>query len=275
MADNHTQSLIDHLDESLIGKGSVEMEKKISDDPEMAQEWIHLNLAVNAVQDAGLHEQVAAVKAVWLAQRPVEAQAGFVRARADLSGTDADAVIRPAATRVRTLYLNVMRVAACILILAGGAGVFKYATTSSSGLYGKYYTSYILNANRGNEAKDAMGEAYNNKNWEAVIMLFNTTKEKTNKSYFLTGMADLELKKYVDAIDKFQQVIAANVLSGSDYFQDEAEYYLAMSWLASNDANEAYPLFEKIKANKGHLYHDKVAEMSFTDLHIAQYKNHK
>jgi hypothetical protein len=48
-----------------------------------------------------------------------------------------------------------------------------------------------------------------------------------------------------------------------------------MSWLASNDANEAYPLFEKIKANKGHLYHDKVAEMSFTDLHIAQYKNHK
>ncbi|HEX9511104.1 MAG TPA: hypothetical protein VF939_11530 [Puia sp.] len=275
MSENQAQSLIDHFDDSLRGKGSAEMEQRISNDPETAQEWLTINLAVDAVQDAGLHEQVTAVKSVWLAQQSAETKAGFVRTRPDLSGTETDSVARSAGGRVRTLYLNAMRVAACILILAGGATVFKYATTSSSGLYGKYYTSYVLNTNRGNETKDAMEEAYNNKNWEAVITLFNATKEKNNKSYFLTGMADLELKQYVDAIDKFQQVIAANVLSGSDYFQDEAEYYLAMSWLASNDANEAYPLLEKIKANKGHLYYDKVAKMSLADLRIARYKSHK
>lgn len=253
-------SLIDHLDDSLSGKGSPEMEQRINDDPDMAQEWLHIRQAVEAVQHTALYEQVAAVKEAWRIQQ------------AEQQGTvTGDA--KP--TVVRSIYRNVMRAVACILILAGGVAVFKYTTTSSSGLYRKYYTSYTLNTSRGGGAQDVMEDAYNNKNWPAVITLFNTSKEKSNKSYFLTGMADLELKKYDDAIDKFQQVIAANVQSGSDYFQDEAEYYLAMSWLARNDVNEALIILEKIKANKGHLYYEKVTGMSFTDLRIAQYKSHK
>ena len=55
--------------------------------------------------------------------------------------------------------------------------------------------------------------------------LFGTPKEKTNKTYFLAGMADLELKKYDDAIGKFQHIIATNALSGGNYYQDEAEFY--------------------------------------------------
>jgi hypothetical protein len=88
-------------------------------------------------------------------------------------------------------------------------------------------------------------------------------------------MADLELKKYDDAIGKFQHIIATNALSGGDYYQDEAEFYLAMSWLGRGDANEAIPLLDKIKANKSHLYHDVVAKMSSLDLDIIQYKSDK
>ena len=274
MADNPTHLLIDQLDETLRGKGSAEVEQRISRDPEMAREWLQLNMAVEAVQETGLYEQVAAMKSVWLAQQSANPGAGFVRDRSGLAEAETDPAVRSGGS-VRTMYLKAMRVAAMLLILAGGAAVFKYTVTSSSGLYGKYFTSYVLNTNRGNETKTALEDAFADKQWEVVLTLFHASKTKDNKAYFLTGMADLELNNYVDAIDKFQQVIATNVLTGSDYFQDEAEYYLAMSWLASNNANEAYPLLEKIKANKGHLYHSVVDKMSFTDLRIAQYKNHK
>jgi len=252
MSDKQEQ-LIDRLDDSLRGNGSAEMEAQA--DPETAREWYYLHLAVEAVQDAGLQEQVAAVRTSWLAQQ--------------------SEAVKPSGAVVRSIYRNVLRVAACIFILSGGAAVYKYTSTTSSGVFGKYYSSYNLGATRGAGAQDALEQAYANKDWAAVVSLFGTVKEKDNKSYFLTGMADLELKRYDDAIDKFQQVIAANVRTGGEYFQDEAEFYLAMSWIARNDVNEAMPLLEKIKANKSHLYYETVSKMSFRDLRIIQYKNLK
>ncbi len=254
MSDNQTP-LIDHFDNSLHGKGSPEMEQRISNDPAIAEEWHTINLAVDAVRNAGLYEQVGAVKSIWLAQQAAPAT--------------------PKGAAIRSLYRNTLRVAACIVILTGGAAIFKYTTTSSAGIYEKYYSTYTLNTSRGTGTQSAIEEAYNKKSWTEVVNLFNAAKEKNNQSYFLAGIADLELKKYDVAIDKFQQVIAANVQSGSDYFQDEAEFYLAMSWLGRNDVNEAIPLLEKIRDNKSHLFHDIVAKMSFTDLRIAQYKSHK
>lgn len=252
MSDKQEQ-LIDRLDESLRGNSSAEME--VHADPETAREWHYLHLAVEAIQDAGLQEQVAAVKTSWLAQQSEAA--------------------KPSGAVVRSLYRNILRVAACIFILSGGAAVYKYTSTTSSGVFGKYYSSYNLSATRGAGVQDALEQAYANKDWASVVSLFGTVKEKDNKSYFLTGMADLELKRYDDAIDKFQHVIAANVRTGGEYFQDEAEFYLAMSWIARNDVNEAMPLLEKIKANKNHLYYETVSKMSFRDLRIIQYKNLK
>lgn len=162
-----------------------------------------------------------------------------------------------------------------LLLLAGGAVLFKYMTINSPGLYEKYYSAYALNATPGTATPDATEQAYNNKNWAAVISLGNTAKAPDNKTYFLSGMADLEQKKYDEAIGRFQQVMATNARSGSDYFEDEAEFYLAMSWLARNDVNEAMPLLEKIKANTSHLYHATVEKISSLDLRIAAYKAHK
>jgi tetratricopeptide (TPR) repeat protein len=120
-----------------------------------------------------------------------------------------------------------------------------------------------------------MEEAYKARNWSGVDDAFKKKKVKNNKSYFLEGMADMEAKKYDDAIGMFQQVMAANNLAGSDYFEDEAEFYLAMAWLARNDVKEAMPLLDKIKADKTHLYHDVVVKMSSLDLRIAAYKDLK
>jgi tetratricopeptide (TPR) repeat protein len=254
MSDKQEQ-LIDLLDSRFRGEGTAKMEEVIHADPEAESEWHYLHLAVDAVQDAGLHAQVAAVRSAWLAQQ--------------------SATARPAGGTVHSLYRNVLRVAACIFILSGGAALYKYTSTTSAGVYGKYYASYTLGTARSAGVPDALEQAYTNKDWTTVVSLFGTAKEKDNKTWFLTGMADLELKRYDDAIDKFQHVIAADVRTGTDYFQDEAEFYLAMSWIARNDVNEAMPLLEKIKVNKNHLYYETVSKMSFRDLRIIQYKNLK
>lgn len=257
MSNNKAELLIDHLDNKLTGSTwSPEVEQLIRDDGETAEEWHRLNTAVDAVRDAAMHEQVMAIRKEWMSQQTAAA-AGASKAR------------------VFTMYRNVMRIAACVLVMAGGAAVYKYTTTSATGLYREYYSSYELTTNRGAAVTDPIEQAYNDKNWAGVLSLYNATKDNSSKSCFLAGMANLELKNYDVAAMQFKQVIVENLRSGSDYFQDEAEYYLAMSWLATDHADQALPILERIKADAHHLYHQKVLAMSSADLHIASFKDHK
>jgi hypothetical protein len=248
------QSLIDHLDKSLQGEGSPEVERLLGSDPDAAREWNYLLMAVDAIQEAGLEEQVATIKNEWKAQQTT--------------------VEKPTGGIIRRISRNMAKIAAILVLLAGGAAFYKYATISSGSLYDRYYSSYDLNTSRGADDETAMEKAYHAKDWNAVLAGFNVAK-RDNKMDFLAGMADLELRKYNDAIEHFEQVIAVNAQSGGDYFQDEAQYYLAISWLAKDKVNEALPILEKIRADKDHLFHDKVAKMSFLDLRLVQYKESK
>ena len=282
----NTNALIDHLDESFTAtpdsvspEASATMQRLIAEDEDTAREWLYLQLAVDTVQDAGLHEQVATIRKQWeaVATTTMEAQANTapesLTATQDQSTTSTSDQTNGGV--VRNLYRNMMRVAACAVLVAGGACIFKYVRLSSSSLYSEYYTSYELNTTRGNTSQDAIEKAYTAKNWPGVLALFSPGKDRSNKTDFLAGLADLELKRFDDAIAHFEQIIASNSHSGGDYFEDEAEYYLAISWLAKDKVNEAMPILEKIRANKDHLYHDKVQKMSFTDLRLVQYKENK
>ena len=270
------EQLIDHLDNTRLSRGSDDMEKQPDADPETIREWSQLRLAVEGIRQAGLYEQIKSVKTEWLAQQvantAVPAFAGAKPAGLQSTGLNT-AGPKPAGAILRSITRTTIRVAACLFILGGGAAIYKYTMTNSAGIYAQYCSTYDLNTSRGAAPADEMDEAYKNKNWTAVTELFKKKKAKNNKTYFLAGMADLESKKYDDAIGMFQQVMAANSQSGSDYFEDEAEFYLAMSWLARNDVKEAMPLLDKIRADKNHLYHDVVVKMSTLDLRIAGYKD--
>lgn len=253
------EQLIDHLDSTRLGQGSAEMNARIAADPEASRQWKELNLAVDAVEQAAIYQHVLNVKASIGPHAansvPMTANHGAV---------------------VRSIWRIVVRAAAVILILGASSVVYKYSVTSSSGIYSAFYTPYDLNTSRGAAvAQDALETAYKAHDWAGVDEAFRKKKVKDNKAYFLEGMADMEAKKYDEAIGMFQQVIAANSLSGADYFEDEAEFYLAMSWLARNDVKEAMPILDKIRADKTHLYHDVVERMSTLDLRIAAYKNLK
>ncbi|GGA95853.1 tetratricopeptide repeat protein [Puia dinghuensis] len=263
MTPDQTRLLIDHLDENLRSKATAPPDDIIANDPEAEKEWNYLSLAVDAIKDAGLNQQVAAVRTAWKAGQA-----------ADASST-VPGVTTKSRTPVRTLYRYTLRAAAVILIITGSTAIYKYLSVSSASLYDRYYSSYSLNTARGAGDTDLISQAYNAKDWTTVRHLAATAKPHTNQTDFLAGMACLEQKQYDEAISHFEQIIAVNSHAGTDYYQDEAEYYLAISWLARKKINEAMPILEKILTDQHHQYHEKVMKMSFLDLRLAQYKENK
>jgi len=254
MSENQ-EYLIDQLDLSLRGEISREASQQILNDEQLTSEWRVLQVAVSAVREAGLNDQVAAVRNAWKAGQGSKA--------------------KPQQAVVRSIYQNVLRVAACVLLLAVGISVYKFSTVNTSSVYGKYYSSYDLNTTRSAEAIDPLEKAYRGKNWQDVINQFNGLPVKTNKSFFLTGMANLELKNYQAAIPLFSKVLENNSNAKEAYFQDESEYYLAMSYLGAGKTPEAIVILKKIKSDKNHLYHAVAENMSGIDLSIIEYKSHR
>ena len=285
MTPEETRKLVDHLDENRTGKISADLENLIERDPEATQEWYYLSLAVEAVRSTGLHEQVGAVRETLVAepQAPVKpayteqyqgVTESFIAVPANQPSKTAAG--KPSGAIVRTLGRYSFRAAACILVVASSTIIYKYVTVSSSSLYDRYFSAYAVNISRGESTEPPVVQAYNNKDWNKVLSLANAAGAKEdNQTEFLAGMADLQLNRCDDAITHFEQIIAANAQASTDYYLDEAEYYLAISWLACKKVNQAMPILEKIKADPHHQYHQIVAKMSFFDLRLAQYKENK
>jgi tetratricopeptide (TPR) repeat protein len=268
MTPEETRALVDHLDENITGSSLDRLERLIAEDPEAAQEWYYLNLAVDAVKDHGLYEEVSAIRESWKMEETTES-------RYHVSTPEELPAARESGSIVRSFNRYGLRAAAIILILMSSTTVYKYLSVSSASLYDRYYSGYTMNTARGSGSEQPIEQAFNAKDWNTVISLAASAKEKDNQTEFLAGMASLEEKRYDDAITHFEQVIAVNTHAGTDVYQDEAEYYLAISWLADKKVNQAMPILEKIKADPHHQYHDKVAKMSFFDLRLAQYKENK
>ena len=93
-----------------------------------------------------------------------------------------------------------------------------------------------------------------------------------NKTVFLAAMAEMELKKYPDAIRHLNAIVDKNTTAAEAGFGDEAQYYLALCYLATGQSSQASALFNQIKANPAHLYNKKVRDMSFMDQQVLKYK---
>jgi bacterioferritin (cytochrome b1) len=69
-----------------------------------------------------------------------------------------------------------------------------------------------------------------------------------------------EKKQPQKAIETFKTMIQKNLESNSDFFQEDAEYYPAMSYIDNQEPEKAMPIFEKIQADKENRYNSIVSE---------------
>jgi hypothetical protein len=286
MTPEQHQSLTDQFDQL---KGETPIEGPYSAGTEEGREWELLKLAVDAVQLHAITEQVRQGRVKFeLEQRELElAQAeNGPAASPDVSpaaempiGKIADMVDSRRSSASPAAVVHVMRrrmspvlqIAAILMLVIVSAAVIKVANTRPEGVFENNYSAYQLSVTRGADVSDPLELAYRSGNWAGVYNTFGATHTKTQKDYFFTAMAHMQQKEYYEAISLLKALIQCNQ-TGEPYFEDEAEYYLAMNYLAAGQSVRAVELFDKIKADPRHVYHSRVMQMSKLDLGILRMK---
>lgn len=171
-----------------------------------------------------------------------------------------------------------LRVAAIIVFLIVAWGGIGFATLTSNSLYVDEYTSYTPDALRGDEAPKRpklelmIQNEYINANYARVAALYKESKDKTLKESFLAGNAYMALSQPTQAVTCFKRVMYLSARENNyDYYQD-AEYYLAWSYLKNNQLDEATKLFEKIYKSEFHTHNPDVDMWFYWKLKLLQWK---
>ena len=256
MSPQENNLLIDYLDNLLEEKELNTVQELIRNDEEMAKEWQALQFTVASIAEAGLYTQVGTIREQYN------------------TALDASRQQKGGRGIVRTMTQKMMRVAAVLAFVTFSAIVYKYISVNDSSVYSKYYAPYELHTSRSAGNEEKVEDAFKNNRWNEVITITNGTPDKTSKHIFLAGVAYLELNQYSQAVKSFESVLENNKIAQDDYFKDEAEYYLAMSYLANKDRKKALPMLEKIRNDKDHLYNQLVTKMG-VDFKILQIKDSK
>ncbi len=257
------EQLVDQFDHQYNILGEKEPIGPKGADTNIQKEWNLLQVAVDAIRHHALVQQVKAVR------NQVEGSAPPMVHTEDAGHGGAK---QKDAAVVRRMLPRILSAAAILIALLSIVGMGRIYFTSSKDIYDKYYTPYEWGATRGSTGEDRLVQYYQLKDWKAVERVFDTTMNKTGKDYFLTAMAYMQQQNYTQAIVDFSTLIGNNVNQSAPYFQDEAQYYLAMCYLATNQTAQALPLLHRIASDPANVYYTKVRKMSGLDLWILRAK---
>jgi hypothetical protein len=260
------QHLIDQFDQSLAEPTGQLAASTLPADLEAAQERQLLEVALDVIRYDALYQEVQKVRASLQAEHstPVQAPASTIPLYTQRETAPSAVVYR--------FFSNSMKVAAVLVFALCIAGLGKFIFTSPTRVYDQYFSSYAIGAARGSSEQSSLDEAYRAMDWAKVQQAFASTASKTGKDYFLTAMASMEQKNYPQAIGLLKTLLQINEQLKEPKFQDEAEYYLAMSYLANHEPARAIPILQKIKADPNHLFNKKVKDLSDVDMLILRAK---
>lgn len=255
----HTEALLDDFLKSIITKEEAEagLKKEGIEDPGSEID-LHL-AATKALQRYNILQQVKSVHSQYA--QPAQEETGKPI---------------PVIGQAKTISMKplkwVTRIAAMLILIAGGWFVFQYSATNSSILYGEIYQSYNVNTDRGmteNTAHEMINQ-FKRKDYAAVLQTFNSLSASNNREKFLAAFAALEMGDTKKTIDLLQQVLAYNQSNNSRLYNDEAEFYLGLAYLKSKENKTARAIFEKIKSNPYHTFNERVSKWTMTRLKWLQ-----
>ena len=237
---NHTEILIQYLDGELQAEELERLKKNLADNPSLTEELANLQLAREAARRYGLKSKINDIHKEMM----LEMKQG-----------------KPAKSSViKMLAQTGLRVAAVFVVLVGLSAIYQYFTTSPEKLFNENYQPYSIHEVRGMPVNSRLLENYKHGNMDSVIMEFNALRAPEPEEYILTGIAFLESNQPERAIGTFNKLIQQNADSKTDFFEDDAEYYLAMSYLKNLEPQKALPILEKIQADPSHPYNSKLSK---------------
>ena len=236
---HESEKLMRYLDGEMSGTEKEEFEKKLASDESLRAAMEGLRTAKEAVKMYGLQQKVASV-------------------RKEMAEEKTGAKIKEI-SNVRRIGRYSLAVAASIVLIAVSVIAYNFFSLSADKLYNEKYSSFELSAVRGNNEAPAtdIQNAYEQKNYTEVIALSEKDSNRDIKDEFLVGISYMELNKASEAVSFFNKVIKTDQSSPHSLYKDEAEYYLALSYLKAGSYDKALELMNRIHNDPSHLYHGK------------------
>jgi len=236
---NMSEKLVQYLDDELAGSEKETFEQQLAADKNLYEELESLKVAREAVKIFGLQQKVSGIHQHMMLE---------------IQGPDKK--INPA----RRILRYSIAVAASVLLIVGGIVGYNFYTLSSNKVFASNYRPYELSTVRDGDTQQVspVEKAYREKDYKKVVELQEQYNSILVKETFLAAMSYAELANNTKAIDGFKKVIAENENAGTSLFKDEAEYYLALTYISNKDYDFALDLLRKTRDNPNHLYHDKV-----------------
>lgn len=244
--------LVQYLDGELQGTEKETLEKQLAADATLQQQFDSLLLTRESIRYYGLKEKVAKVHQ----QMMTEMKAPVKK-------------INPARRMVR----YAVSVAASILLLVGGYLAYSFFSLSSDKVYSANYQKFELGTSRdGGTAETASEKAYRAGDYKEVVRIHNAGGNLTAKDEFLCGTAALELNDNTKAITCFNEVLNMNKQANAKALNDEAEYYLSLSYVRNKDYDYALDVMNKIKDDAGHIYNEKITGKLLRQVRLLKWR---
>jgi len=145
-------------------------------------------------------------------------------------------------------------VAASLILLLGITGILS--RQSQHDIYQKFYTKYeatgiVRSANlTANKTLSEALQKFENQDYNAALNLFTEViaRDQNNMvGHFYTGVSLQETGKYQNAIKEYETVI----IDKDNLFTEQAEWYIGLCYLQTNENKKAYKQFKKIAKNEG------------------------
>lgn len=162
----------------------------------------------------------------------------------------------------------IVTIAASALLIISSWFFYQFSNTDSTTLYGEIYQPYSINTDRGmGEIRThRMVEEFKQKNYAAVIKIFESFSATNNREKFLAGYAYHEIGNYKQSIVNFEEILSYNQKTGTRLYNDEAEFYSGLTYLKLNDNSSASKIFESIAKNPNHTFYERISKWTITRL---------
>lgn len=236
---NMSEKLVQYLDGELTGAEKESIEQQLAADKKLNDDLESLKATREAVKIFGLQQKVSGIHQQMMQemQTPVK----------KMSST-------------RRIIRYSIAAAASVILIVGSIIGYNFYNLSSNKVFASNYHSYELSTVRDGDSTQVspVEKAYREKDYKKTIELISQQNSLTVKETFLAGMSYMELDNGTKAIDEFKKVIAGNENAKNNLFKDEAEYYLALTYIRNKDYDFALDMLRSIKETPGHLYHEKV-----------------
>lgn len=219
-------------------------------EPELA--LFEAELAINK----GLYAEIDLVKNIDIAIQEDD----IMQLRNNLSNIAADNIKerqseRSIIVKFKPVKYAISIAAASLILLLGITGLLS-RYSSEDNIYQKFYTKYestgiSRSSNTMNDKTLALAmQKFNNKDYESALNLLQeviSIDQNNTVGHFYSGVSLQELGKYKNAIEEYQVV----VIDKDNLFIEQAEWYIGLCYLQTNEDQKAIKQFNKIADNSG------------------------